>query len=70
MERAFILQGPNRNIRKSIKKESAKGCISRDSDSAKSCNSQECSKLHYGLGEWETEDWVNLLMIQGQSLSL
>jgi hypothetical protein len=49
---------------------SAKGCISRDPDSAKSCNSQENSKLPYGMGEWETEDWVDLLMNQGVSLSL
>jgi hypothetical protein len=49
---------------------SGKGCISRDSDSAKSCNSQESSKLLYGMGERETEDWVNSLMTQGASLSL
>jgi hypothetical protein len=49
---------------------SGKGCISRDLDPAKACNSQESSKLLYGLGEWEMEDWVNLLMTQGVSLSL
>jgi hypothetical protein len=49
---------------------SAKGCISRDPDSAKSYNSQESSKLLYGMGEWEMEDWVNSLMTQGVSLSL
>jgi hypothetical protein len=30
-------------------------CISRDTDSAKSCNSQESSKLPYGMGERETQ---------------
>jgi hypothetical protein len=48
---------------------SAKGCISRDPDSAKSCNSQESSKLLYGMGEWETGDWVDSLMTQRVSLS-
>jgi hypothetical protein len=41
-----------------------------DPDSAKSFNSQESSKLLYSLGEWEMEDWVDLLMTQGASLSL
>jgi hypothetical protein len=36
-----------------------KGCIYRDPDSAKSCNSQESSKLLYDLGEWEMEDWMD-----------
>jgi hypothetical protein len=49
---------------------SAKGCISKDPNSVKSCNSQESSKLLYGMGEWETEDWVDSLMTQGVSLSL
>jgi hypothetical protein len=49
---------------------SAKGCISRDPDSAKSCNSQESSQLFYGMGEREMEDWVDSLMTQGVSLSL
>jgi hypothetical protein len=49
---------------------SGKGCISRDPDLAKSCNSQKSSKLLYGLGEWEMEDWVDPLMNQGASLSL
>jgi hypothetical protein len=49
---------------------SAKGCIFRDLDSAKSYNSQKSSKLFYGMGEWEMEDWVDLFMIQGVSLSL
>jgi hypothetical protein len=50
---------------------SAKDCISRDTDSAKSCNSQESSKLPYGMeGGSETEDWVDALMTQGVSLSL
>jgi hypothetical protein len=49
---------------------SGKGCISRDPDSAKSCNSQENLKLLYGMGEWEMGDWVNSLMTQGVSLSL
>jgi hypothetical protein len=49
---------------------SAKGCISRDPNSAKSCNSQESSKLLYGMGEWETEDGVDSLMTQRMSLSL
>jgi hypothetical protein len=49
---------------------SGKGYISRDPDSAKPCNSQESSKLLYGMGEWEMEDWVDLLMTQGVSLSL
>jgi hypothetical protein len=49
---------------------SAKGCISRDPDSAKSCNSQESSKLLCGMGEWEMEDFVDSLMTQGVSLSL
>jgi hypothetical protein len=49
---------------------SAKDCISRDPDSAKSCNSQESSKLFYGMGEWEMEDWVDSLMTEGVSLSL
>jgi hypothetical protein len=48
----------------------AKDCIFRDLDSAKSCNSQESSKLLYGIREWETEDWVDSFMIQGVSLSL
>jgi hypothetical protein len=55
---------------KEHKKVSAKGCISWDPDSAKSCNSQESSKLLYGMEERETEDWVDLLMTQGVSLSL
>jgi hypothetical protein len=49
---------------------SGKGCISINPVSAKSCNSQESSKLLYGLWEWETEDWVDSLMTQGVSLSL
>jgi hypothetical protein len=49
---------------------SEKGCISRDIDFTKSCNSQESSKLLYGMGEWEMEDWVDSLMTQGMSLSL
>jgi hypothetical protein len=49
---------------------SAKGCMSRDTDSAKSYNSQENSKLLYGIGEWEMEDWVDSLMTQEVSLSL
>jgi hypothetical protein len=49
---------------------SVKGCISRDPDSAKYCNSQKNSKLLYGMGEWEMEDWVDSLMTQGVSLSL
>jgi hypothetical protein len=48
---------------------SAKGYISRDQNSAKSSNSQESYKLLYGMGEWETEDWVDSLMTQGVSLS-
>jgi hypothetical protein len=48
---------------------SGKGCMSRDLDFTKSCNSQESSKLLYGMGEWETEDWVDSLMTQGVSLS-
>jgi hypothetical protein len=52
------------------KKVSGKGCISRDTDFVKSCNSQESSKLLSGMGEWEIEDWVNSLMTQGVSLSL
>jgi hypothetical protein len=52
------------------KKVSVKGCISRDPDSAKSCNSQESFELFYGMGEWEMEDWVDSLMTQGMSLSL
>jgi hypothetical protein len=47
-----------------------KDYISRDPDSAKSCNSQKNSKLLYGMGEWEMEDCVDLLMIQGVTLSL
>jgi hypothetical protein len=35
---------------------SPKGCISRDPDSAKSCNSQDSSMLLYDMGEGETED--------------
>jgi hypothetical protein len=69
LERAFIIQGPNRSISRSIKNKSGKGCISRDPDSVKSCNSQESSKLFYGMGEWEMEDWVDLLMTQRVSLS-
>jgi hypothetical protein len=49
---------------------SAKGCISRDPDSAKSCTSHESSKLLYGMGEREMEDWVDSLMTQGVTLSL
>jgi hypothetical protein len=50
---------------------SVKGCIFKEQDSAKYCNSQESFKLlFYGMGEWETEDWVDLLMTQGVSLSL
>jgi hypothetical protein len=49
---------------------SAKGCISRDPDSAKFCDSQESSKLLYGMEEWEMEDWVDYLMTRGVSLSL
>jgi hypothetical protein len=49
---------------------SGKGCISRDLDFIKSCNSQGSSKLFYGMGEWETEDWVDFLMTQVVSLSL
>jgi hypothetical protein len=49
---------------------SAKGYISRDPDFVKSCNSQESSKLFYGLWEWETEEWVDSLMTQGVSLSI
>jgi hypothetical protein len=49
---------------------SGKGCISRDLDFTKSCDSQECSKLFYSLGEWEMEDWVDSLMTQEVSLSL
>jgi hypothetical protein len=49
---------------------SGKGCISRDLDFTKSCNSQESSKLLYGMGEREMEDWVDSLMIQGMSLFL
>jgi hypothetical protein len=49
---------------------SAKGCISRDPDSAKSCYSQESAKLLYGMGKWETEDWVDSLITQGVNLSL
>jgi hypothetical protein len=49
---------------------SAKGCISRDLDFTKSCNSQESYKLFYGMGEWEMEDWVDSLMTQGVSQSL
>jgi hypothetical protein len=49
---------------------SDKGCIFRDPDSVKSCNSQESSKLLYGMEEWEMEDWVDSLMTQGLSLSL
>jgi hypothetical protein len=49
---------------------STKGCISRDPDFVKCYNSQESSKLLYGMGEWETEDWVDSLMTQGVSLSL
>jgi hypothetical protein len=49
---------------------SGKGYISRDIDFTKSCNSQESSKLLYGMGEWEMEDWVDSLMTQGMSLSL
>jgi hypothetical protein len=48
----------------------AKGCICRDTDSEKSCNSQESSKLFYGMREWEMEDWVDSLMTQGVSPSL
>jgi hypothetical protein len=70
LEIAFIMQGPNRNIRRSIKKGSDKGCISRDPESVKSCNSQESSKLLYGMREWEMEDCFDLLMTQGVSLSL
>jgi hypothetical protein len=44
--------------------------ISRDLNSAKFCNSQESSKLLYGIGEREKEDWVDSLMTQGVSLSL
>jgi hypothetical protein len=49
---------------------SGKGCISRDLDFTKSCNSQESSRLFYGMEEWEMKDWVNSLMTQGVSLSL
>jgi hypothetical protein len=49
---------------------SAKGCISRDLDFTKSCNSQESSKMLYGMGERETEDWVDFLVTQGVSLYL
>jgi hypothetical protein len=45
-------------------------CIPRDLNSAKSCNSQESCKLPYGMGEREMEDWVDVLMTQGVSLSL
>jgi hypothetical protein len=48
---------------------SAKDCISMDPDFAKSCNSQESSKLLYGMGERETEDWVDSLITQEVSLS-
>jgi hypothetical protein len=45
---------------------SAKGCISRDPDSAKSCNSQESSKLHLwyegvgngGLGQFPHDSGI------------
>jgi hypothetical protein len=47
---------------------SGKGCISRDLDFTKSCNSQESSNLFYGMGEME--DWVDSLMTQGVSLFL
>jgi hypothetical protein len=43
---------------------SAKGSISRDTDSAKSCNSQDSSKLLYGMGERETEGWVDSLRLR------
>jgi hypothetical protein len=59
LETAFIMQDPNRNISRSIKR-----------DLAKSCNSQESSKLHYGLGEWEMEDFVDSLLTKEVSLSL
>jgi hypothetical protein len=49
---------------------SGKDCTSRDLDSAKSCNSQESSKLLYGLGQWEMKDWIDSLMTQGASLPL
>jgi hypothetical protein len=49
---------------------SGKGCIFRDPDSVKSCNTKESSKLLYGMEEWEMEDWVDSLMTQGLSLSL
>jgi hypothetical protein len=48
---------------------SVKDCISRDPDSAKSCNSQESSKVLYGLRVREMEVWVDSLMTQGVSLS-
>jgi hypothetical protein len=46
------------------------GYIARDPDSAKSYNSQESSKLLYGMGKRETEDWVDSFMTQGVTLSL
>jgi hypothetical protein len=49
---------------------SGKGCISRDPDSTKSCNSQESSKLLYVMREWEMEDWVDSLMTQRVNLPL
>jgi hypothetical protein len=64
------MQDLNRNISRSIKRWSGKGCISRNPDSAKSCKSQESTKLVHGMGEWKMEDWVNLLSTQEASLSL
>jgi hypothetical protein len=50
---------------------SVKGCVFRDPDSVKSCNSQESSKLFFlWYGGVEMEDWVDSLMIQRVSLSL
>jgi hypothetical protein len=50
---------------------SAKDCISRDANSAKSCNSEESFKLlFYGMGEWQMKDCVDSLMTQGVSLFL
>jgi hypothetical protein len=44
-------------------------CIPRDLNSVKSCNSQESSKLPYGMGRG-MENWVDAFMTQGVSLSL
>jgi hypothetical protein len=42
----------------------------KGSRSCKIYNSQENSKLLYGLEEWKMEDWVDLFMTQGANLSL